>query len=286
MSQAAYYQKHYARYDKFDNKIIRFKNREFYLSADFNTRANLKQWLALVSRTEAKAYVRQFLSMRKARKVLTFAPSQVELRTLPIPGMLYLNTLFGNYYLACQELGFKLKHTQLEFLLPAKRFTAQHHILCDTREQQPLVFPTLVRNYEALKFGDYRLNDDEFTDYCCIERKSLNDFYTTISSGYVRFIKEIERSQEAGFYLVVLVESSLESVYDFYTNVLKNMDVHISPEYVFHNMRQICQTYPTVQFLFVADRKEAAQAIERIFRSNGEYKQVDLQFLYDSKKLI
>lgn len=288
MSQAQYYQKFYPRYDKFDDSIIRFKNRDFYLTADFNSRSNLRQWLESVKETEAKSYLRSFLQARKERKGLRFAPTQVELRSLPTAGMLYMEQLYGEggYYGLCKELGLELKFNKVGWSKQPLRFHQKHHILCDTREQQPLSFPTLIRNYEALRFGDYRLNDDAFTHNCCIERKSLSDFYTTVSSGFNRFSKELDRAQEAGFYLVVLVESPFESVYTFSTNFLQHMNVYISPEYVFHNMRELSQKYPLVQFLFVKNREEAGRATERIFQSDGEYKEVDLQYLYDSGKFF
>jgi len=286
ISMAKYYQTYFPRYDKYDGSMIRFKNFDFYMSADFNSRSNLKNWLLQVSKDEAKSYLRGFLQARKQRKSLRFAPSQVELRSLPIAGMVYLNEVFGDYYRVCKELGFELKFSKLGWSKAPKRFNARHHILCDTREQQPLSFPTLIRNYEALKFGDYRLNDDDFTHHCCIERKALNDFYTTITSGYARFIKEVERAQEAGFYLVVLIESPFSSIYSFATNVLEPMQIYIKPEHVFHNMREMCQKYPNLQFLFVHDRDEASRAVERIFQSDGEYKEVDLQYLYDSGQLF
>jgi hypothetical protein len=54
-----------------------------------------------------------------------------------------------------------------------------------------------------------------------------------------------------------------------------------NPEFIFHNVRDIIQKYPNVQFLFVNGRKKAAEIVEKIFESQCSYKDVDLQLLYD-----
>jgi hypothetical protein len=270
-----YYQKYYPRYDKYDNTFIRFKSKDFYFNNDFNSRANLKNWLNKVSPNEAKAYIRDYLLRRKQNKGLTFAPCQVELRTLPLPGMAYMNRLFGSYYQFCEELGFKVRYPQPKFYLTPTNIK-KNKIIVDSREQKPLQF-TLKTKTEGLKFGDYKLDNEEATCKCYIERKSIPDFYGTFSSGYDRFKREVFRAQEASASLIVVVEGTLDEIPKF--------PFASSPEYVFHNVRDLIQRYPHVQFLFVNGRGEAVRVIEKIFASNCEYKEIDLQYAYDTKEL-
>lgn len=284
MIQKNYYHKHFPRHDKLDGKIIEYKTKDQYFSSDFNSRANLKTWITRASAPEAKEYVRTLLLERKERKKLIYAPTQVELRSLPIPGMAYLNNLFGNYYAECEDLGFKLKHTKTSFNGVWREFLPHHKIIIDTREQMPLSFP-LKTIHEGLKFGDYKLNDDNFTHNCCIERKTLGDFYGTLTSGYERFCREVERAQQEDYYLIVLVEGLFEDM-NQYVKSLKRMNIWASPEYVFHNMRELSQKYPMIQFLFVEDREEASEIILKLFRSNGQFKNVDLQYMFDTGKLL
>ena len=61
--------------------------------------------------------------------------------------------------------------------------------------------------------------------------------------------------------------------------------IKATPEFIFHRVRNICQKYPHVQFLFVNGRKEASRVIERIFTSNCVHKKTDLQLAYDKRKL-
>ncbi len=283
MNLATYYQKHYPRYDKYDKMFIRFKSKEYYFNTDFNTKTNLRLWLESVSKDDARAYLRDYFAGRKKRKNLIYAPSQIELRSLPIPGMKYLNDLFGSYYQMCDSLGFKLRYTKTSFFLPP-RSLYRNKILVDTREQLPLEFK-LKTKIEGLKFGDYKLDNDEITCNCCIERKSLADFFGTMSAGFERFKKEMIRAKDAEFNLIVIIESNMENVYKFpfYPQVRGRVSTNI--EFLFHNMREILHNHPNVQFLFVENRAEASRVIEKIFASNCEYKEIDLQYAYDTKTL-
>lgn len=84
-------------------------------------------------------------------------------------------------------------------------------IVIDTREQRPWSFPAEAADVRVgtLHTGDYALvGDDAFA----IERKSLDDFLGTISTGWERFLREIGRMEGAGFVArVVIVESDYES---------------------------------------------------------------------------
>ena len=207
---------------------------------------------------------------------MVYAPSQCELKSLPIPGTVYFDKIFGSYNNLCRSLGFKIKYYQEELLI--KNNISKLKIIIDNREQQELKF-NIGSKFDTLNFGDYKL-DSNISD-CYIERKSLADFYGTLSGGFERFTREIERAKSAGAYLVVLIESSFETVYTFRDTKRVKGKVNISPEFIFHNMRDLIQQFDNLQFLFVGNRKESSRVIEKIFASGTEYKNVDLQKLYD-----
>ena len=73
----------------------------------------------------------------------------------------------------------------------------EFRIIIDTREQTPWGFPPEIPvEIGTLKSGDYALaNDDSFA----IERKSKSDFLGTISTGWGRFCRELNRMDAAGF---------------------------------------------------------------------------------------
>lgn len=80
-------------------------------------------------------------------------------------------------------------------------------IVIDEREQQPWSFRDMARTVRGtLPAGDYALRGD-FT--FAIERKSIDDFVGTLSSGWARFRRELERMQRLDFPArIIIVEAS------------------------------------------------------------------------------
>lgn len=77
-------------------------------------------------------------------------------------------------------------------------------ITIDTREQQPWAFRDAARvRIGTVPAGDYALAGDEAN--FAIERKSLSDFVTTIVCDRERFQAELDRMDEAGFPVKVII---------------------------------------------------------------------------------
>ncbi len=94
-------------------------------------------------------------------------------------------------------------------------------VVVDTREQAPWGFPEDVECVRRkLDAGDYALEGDAGFS---IERKSLNDFLGTISSGWDRFCREVNRMHDYRARLVV-VEGDFTAC-----TFLYNWDGHIIP---------------------------------------------------------
>ena len=209
MRMAEYYQTYYPRYDLHTKDIIKFKNKEQYLTTDFNSRTNLRMWLKDQPEEVRKDYCRNVLIDRKEKKELIYAPSQVELRSIMSPPIQYYNEIFGwdGYYKLCSELGFKKRYSNFgEIVSGAEYDKPEYKIFIDTREQKPLKFNRGVE-IKTLKFGDYAFSNKTASCNCYIERKSLSDLIGTLSGGYERFTREIKRAEEDDAYLIVLVEA-------------------------------------------------------------------------------
>ena len=276
-----YYQTHEPRYDLLTGELINFKNKDYYFSNDFNNKISMKKWLKLQDLALQKEYLKKLLSQRKEKHKLTYAPTEVELRSITSPPIPYYHSLFSDYYSLCSEMGFKNKYEYPKEELKYK-IKDGFSIYIDTREQMPLVidYPTEVK---GLKFGDYAINDPE--NKCYIERKSISDFIGTMSGGYERFCREIERSIAAEANLIVLVERPLQECLSFqYLNYVSKK-IKVTPEFIFFNVRELIQKYSNVQFLFVDGREECVRIMKKVFFSNGEYKKYDLQLMYDLKLL-
>ena len=80
-------------------------------------------------------------------------------------------------------------------------------ILVDTREQKKLWNEKLNEvRLKKLDAGDYSISWDnrDFDDKIAIERKSLADITSTLTSGHTRFKKEIERAKKLDYFAVVV----------------------------------------------------------------------------------
>lgn len=282
----SYYSSLFPRRDLYDNVLIKFKNKDQYFDTDFNNRINLKKWIKSKPREEVKDYIKSLLVKRKEKKNLTYSPCQLELRSLITPPVKIYNEFFENYYKLCESIGLINKFKNFDEIVCSKPYTFdKYKIYIDSREQKPLVFdrPSEIR---ALKFGDYTFSDKEATGNCYVERKSVNDLIGTLSGGYDRFLREIERAKNDNAYFIILVEESFANCMSFnYLPHVFKKGTRVTPEFIFHNVREIIQNNLNLQFLFVQGRKEASRVLEKIFTCDCSYKSVDLQFAYDEGRL-
>ncbi len=281
LSVAHYHQKYFPRRDLYTGELINFKSKDFYYSNDFNSRSNLQAWFKISSEQERKEYIIRYLKARKESKQLKYTPTQVELKTLMVPGINYLNGLFGCYYKLANSLGFLNKFKDYNLDKSILKDVSNKVIFADKREQRPLDFDLTTRN-KSMSYGDYRMAGCKIY----IERKSLGDFWGTLTGGYDRFCREIERAQADDSYLVVLIEEDLKEVYNYPHRYQVRGRIHISPEVPLFNMREICQKYNNTQFLFAKDRNEASRLVQTIFSIDQQCRSVDLQFLHDKGELV
>lgn len=147
------------------------------------------------------------------------------------------------------------------------------HIIIDTREQRPWAFdPQFARvSVGTVPTADYALAGD---DGFAIERKSLDDFLGTISTGWGRFLREIDRM--AGWPAkVIIVESDFERCCfctDENGELIAPDHNHpkLTPQFITKRIAQLSMQGCSV--LFAGDPELAAAmacAILRI-RSNGD----------------
>jgi hypothetical protein len=285
LNKVKYYQKYYERRDLLTKELINFKSKEQYLNSDFNDKNNMKKWLKNQPIEEVKQYCKQLLIKRKELKGLTYSPTQIELRTIMAPSIIFYNQIFQNYYDICSSIGLENKFIDPNLLINnfKNKLNQKDTIYVDTREQSWLKFDTPFE-IKTLSFGDYTCSNDNCN--CFIERKSLSDFISTLSvKNYDRFKNEIEKAKKNNSYIVVMVEETLSNALSFQYLPHISKKIKATPEYIFHNVRELLQSYDNIQFLFVDGRKEMTRLIEGIFASKCSYKKIDLQLAYDMKIL-
>ena len=151
--------------------------------------------------------------------------------------------------------------------------------LIDSREQKILNLPN--KEIATLNYGDYAIKDN--TTF--IERKSLNDLISTVSGGYDRLVKEVNRCKADKNYLIILIEEKYQNLISFpflhHTKYSK-----CSVEFIFHRIRELLDLFPeSLQILCVNGRKEAVRVINNIYKLKNDIKMVDLQYYYDKIEL-
>lgn len=285
LNKVKYYQKYYERRDLLTGELINFKTKEQYLNSDFNDKNNMKKWLKEQPINKAQEYCKQLLLKRKETKNLTYSPTQVELRTIMAPSIIFYNKIFKDYYDVCSSIGLENKfiHPNLIGDHFKNQLTQKDTVYVDTREQSWLKF-NIPFEIKTLSFGDYACSNDNCG--CFIERKSLSDFISTLSvKNYDRFKNEIEKAKKNNSYIVVMIEETLSNALSFQYLPHISKKIKATPEYIFHNVRELLQEHNNLQFLFVDGRKEMTRLIESIFASKCFYRKIDLQLAYDMKIL-
>jgi len=285
LNKEKYYHTYYPKKDLFSGETINFKNKEQYFNSDFNDKNNMKKWLKNQTIEKAQEYCKSLLVKRKADKNIVYSPTQVELRTIMSPSVIFYNKIFEDYYGVCSEVGLENKFVHPKNITNQfqKKLTVKDTIYVDTREQSWLKFD-IPFEIKTLPFGDYSCSNDNCD--CYIERKSLSDFISTLSIGNLdRFKNEITKAKENNAYLVVVIEEKLTNALSFQYLPHISKKIKATPEYIFHNVRQLIQDYDNLQFLFVDGKNEMKRVIESVFSSKCFYKKVDLQLAYDLKIL-
>jgi len=89
-------------------------------------------------------------------------------------------------------------------------------IIVDTREKKPFQFTCPVER-RALPTGDYSI--DGYTHRVSVERKSIDDFISSVTSSRKRFINEIKRladirraHDDGGTLVCVVIEGTIRDV--------------------------------------------------------------------------
>lgn len=284
LKQSDYYPRYHPRADRLTKEPIPFKSVEQYLSTEFLSKDTLRRWIA-ANPEAGRQWAFNWLKRRKEEKNLILAPTQVELRSLTCPSMHYYETLAGGYVAAAQHAGLVPRFVGE---LAAASLPPRAKILVDTREQAPLKL-TVSTEAATLPYGDYTL-DAGYSTGVYIERKSLSDFAGTLSdrevgrqlggdSNLSRFARELERAKEAGAYIVVLVEDTIDNAMELGTSQSR-IPAHgkVTGAHLFHNLRELLRRFDHFQALFVPGRQAAANAVVKLLALGASVKDIDLQF--------
>lgn len=279
LTLAEYYTKHFPRYNLLTKDPLPFKNKADYFSKDFSTYNQMVKWCGQAPADEVKAFILKELKHRVSTKDLSYGPSHLETVLNQLPPLSLYRRHYGSYTAACEELGIEPLYNKgviERFYEPPSEF--EHiGIFVDTREQQPLKF----KKSEEMKldFGDYTSMGEHYTN-TYVDRKSETDFKSTLSTGFDRFTREIQRAKDFDSYLYIVVESSIAKIKK--NNVFCPHRSNL--RYIWHNMRVLSHMFPRVcQFVFSGNRKNSEKVIPRLLSIGKPLWNVDIQYYLDKK---
>ena len=128
-------------------------------------------------------------------------------------------------------------------------------IVIDTREQQPWSFGDYAEvKRGTLLAGDYAVEGDLGF---AVERKSLNDFVGTVSSGWARFRREIEKARELGFpAFPIVVEADFADFFPRPDGSYHHNHPNITPQFLFKRIAEL--TFAGGAVLLAGDPVRAA----------------------------
>ena len=273
-----YYVKHFQRKNKLNGLLLQFKNYEEYFEKDFTNYSQLLEWCETAPQEEVKEYIVARLKHRIQKKKLQYAPNTVELFVTGLPPMSVYKELFGSYSKACAECGIE---PMFKNSLPQEFHNdfRERKIYVDTREQKPLKFS----NSASLKLdvGDYAVSGDDYA-YTHVDRKSFADFCSTMTMGFERFKRELERCRGLGCYLFIVAECNLYNMAKLNAFSPKRFNL----DYVFSNMRQLQHEYKDCcQFVFSGNRSNSQILIPKLLICGQKLWQTDIQYFLDKGEM-
>lgn len=131
-------------------------------------------------------------------------------------------------------------------------------IIVDSREQRPLVFPCDCIK-KKLHVGDYgAVFAEGHLHNVVFERKSISDLFGTLTFGYDRFRREIDRAEKCKTRLIIAIEGSKEKVLKGYDHSKRD------PESIIKQLETIEKKY-SVQHMFFGNRVSMANHIHDVF---------------------
>lgn len=280
LSEKKYFESYFAKSDLITSEPIPFKSLEQYVLTDFSNKKNLLLWLKNNKCNAASSYLLDKIKAHSLVKSVIYFPSSSEIRSVSyLPSIKTYKYFFEDLNAMIDSSGLSRRYDYSLSLNDLKLKNIQsENVIVDTREQKPIKFKGIGSISEKLDYGDY-----SFDKILCVERKSLSDLISTLSSGFERFEREVERCKQANGYLVLVCETSINKFLSFNFSRTGRYS-KASPEFIFHRFRDICKKFPeNLQFCFSGSRSASAELIPFILSLGIEKaRQIDFQYLIEN----
>jgi hypothetical protein len=246
-----------------------------YCTKDFANRGQLNKWCEVTPENVVRPYILSLLKNYAKKRKITTAPCYLDFETSrTLPEMSHYVKIIGyeESARACGlSLPFDYSGEALDLVInPLPMFV-------DTREKQPFRFRDGASlTTHKLDVGDYCLSGKNFNKIF-VERKSADDFKSTMSNQIERFEREVIRCRDMGCYMFVVVEKTIPKILsdNFFGGFSHNLD------WVFHNTKKFQRDYKDCcQFVFAENKGAAARATQALLQNGPAIKNQDINFFY------
>jgi len=265
-----YYVKHYQRKDLLTGELLPFKNKEHYFQSYFANSQNQDKFFAQKDPKDLETSL-TLMEMLCVKIRDDFAPSEAMLNSYGMPSIAVFKKFFRSYSDAAKNCGGKL---MFDGKFPDECLRNPNpKIFVDTREQQPLQFPS--SEFMKLDLGDYGV-EPKYFDYTFVDRKSESDFKSTLSEDNLeRFKRELQRAREQSSFIFVVVESDFAQIHA--NNGKRCHKSNLA--YIGHNMRSLQTEFrDCCQFVFTGNRRNSEKLIPLLLVHGKKLWKVDVQF--------
>lgn len=265
-----YFETHWPRVNPHTQKKLQFLDFDSYFLNDFDSKDQMREYFRKCSDGQIVEYCKDLFERRKNIKKWIYTPSFVELKSVFSPSTIFYDKiLFGGYYEYAKSLDLvnKFIHTTESFSsVPEEDLLIE----VDSREQKSYNFKHF--QVKTLPFGDYTIAGSSVY----VERKSLIDFIGSFGKDVQRLKDELWRAKQAGAYIIVLIEEKFDFALNFDKIQYKNRG-RATPEFIFHNVRDIMQTFDNVQFVFGDNRSKSKNLVLFFLANEKNIRFIDIQ---------
>lgn len=288
IKESLYYLTYFPKFDKLTGDVLSFKDRDSYILVDFLNKNNKNKWIKQQNLETRQDYLRQLLINRFNLKSWKYIPTQVEMRSCPeLFGINYYNQNFKEgYYELCKNIGYLSRefiNINEKTILKNTRTLRGNPILVDSREQKMINWGNKEIKISTLPYADYCLEKDNYGIY--FERKQLDDFINSMSQGFDRICREIERAKNNNDYIIMMVEDTLSNAmsFEYLSHISKK--IQATSSFIMHRTRELIQTFSNFQILFNKGRTELVQNMRFIMEYGENARNIDWMLASDLKLL-
>jgi ERCC4-type nuclease len=139
----------------------------------------------------------------------------------------------------------------------------EYQVIIDNKEQKPLEFKNSVSKH--MKTGDYSIlyRGIDYSNKIALERKSIADLISTLSSGHKRFKKELERALNLEYFAIIIEGPYFDVLHKNYSGARFSK----MPGYTITSILFTLHVKYDINVFFAQNRNESKAIMQELMRA-------------------